>query len=575
MGALQRDRMMAKRLSIILLVGLLSLLLSVPALAAYYISIDVTESNGTDYDMLAMNVSMDVDYLVAHQFITADGTDVRVKNSQGTELPFMLADDKLMFALPVTASKTTGLEMTNDNSVLSSFPVITGHSGYVTITDHANLELSNNFELEWDGYVDTTVSGDLISKTDAFDVSSDGAGHIDATIYKQADIEQTQQSTSMIIHGAGGAYTRAAERVNNVAAAYTIKVSYYLQKVGNPTGTAYVRVRQVSDDSIVGTIGTVDVSTLGTNWYDFTGSIYNPIAQDLRFTFEYSGGDSSNYIVARYYSDVLSNAVNSRYDGSWSDYGTADTTIKIYYGPSASVTATVPSGEHTIKVAADGSTLKIYKDGVEEDSTTVIGTINNANNWVLGSDAIPYFNSYTHTTSDTLRITYEPDDIISGTTLPNEENPGTYDGTITWGSNPAGIAISTSGLKVEEEYYYTGGGTGGGGDIFEPEPAQLISGVDLDKLSHNPFAPLVNGIAEGSGGLLPAAIVWIGGAWFILIAAGTALIILMREHLVFAAAVSMGLAIAFYLMGIFDYWVLIVLGILLGASIVHERTPTW
>ena len=45
---------MKTRVAIVCLIVVLSLAVAVPAMAAYYISISVTESSGTDYDMLAM-----------------------------------------------------------------------------------------------------------------------------------------------------------------------------------------------------------------------------------------------------------------------------------------------------------------------------------------------------------------------------------------------------------------------------------------------------------------------------------------------------------------------------------------
>jgi len=568
---------MKKNLSIALLIFIMSLLLTDIVMAAYYIDIDVTEGNGTDYDMLAMNVPMDIDYLADNGFINEDGLDVRLQNSQGTDLLFMLADDKLIFASAIQGDKTTGLQMTTGNTPLNSFPVVVGDGGYATISDNANLELGSDFELIWEGYIDTTVSDDLISKTDSVNVSSDGAGHITATLYKPRDIEQTTVDTTMSLYN--GSNTRVGAVVENVPEDTIIKLSFYLIKsAGNPTGTAYARVRRESDDAIIGTAGSIDVSTLtgGWVWYDFTDTVSNPTKQDLRVCIEYNGGDGSNYISTRYDTDsLLDGTYRTYYDGSWHDAATDEGVFKLYYQPNISVTATVASGESEIKIVGDGSDLKIYEDGsLEDTSTSMRAAIDNANDWVLMSDAIPYMDSYAHTTSDTLRITYQPDDIISGTTLSNEDNPGTYDGTITWGANPAGISIATSGLGIEESYYYTGGETGTT-DIFEPEPAELAPGQDSDKLDRNPLKPGVEGFAEASNGAFTESLVWYGIAWFSIIAVGIALIILVREHLVFAAATAFGLSIFWYVSGVLDYWVLIIFGIFLGASLIHEKQPTW
>lgn len=565
---------MTKKLSIALLLAMAAIAIAVPVLAAYYIDINVTESNGTNYDMLAMNMTLDVDYLASHQFIDEDGLDVRVKTSMGDNVPFMLVDDRLLFVSDITASKTTNFQLTTGNTALSNFPIIAGHGGYVTITDTANLEPGGNFELEWDGYVDTDTAGNLINKTDSIVVASDGAGHITATITKQADIDHTDNDGYMSLYA--GSTTRAGERINSVLLGTIIQVSFKMSKTGSPTGTAYIRIRAVSDDSIIGTIGTIDVSTIaGTaTWYDFTGSVFNTATQDLRFSFEYSGGDVDNYIRVLYNSsNTLSSGVRTTYSGSWTDT-TGDTAIKVHYHAAPSVSAEVETGGHTIIVNGDGLELTIYIDDSEEDSDTIQAVVNTANNWVVGSDATPYFNYYKHTVSSSLKLRYEPDDIISGTTLLNEENPGTYDGTFTFGSNPAGIAITHSTLQLEESYYPTGASTNPT-DIITPEPAELISGVNLERLSHNPFSPLVEAIADSSDGKLTESLVWIGGAWFILIGVVIYLFIKLREHLMFAALAGCGLSIAFYVMGIFDYWIIIVFGIGAIAAIVHEKQPTW
>ena len=566
---------MKTRVAIACLIVVLSFAVAVPAMAAYYISISVTESNGTDYDMLAMNVTMDIDHLADNGFINEDGLDVRITNSQGGQLPFMLAEDKLMFASAIEGDKTTGLQMTTGNSPLDSTAIVVGNGGYATVSDAANLELGDDFEIEFlDAYIDTANDLDLIDKDDAFRIYTDDTGTVNAEIYgSSTSIEQTAQFGDRDLYS--GSRTRQAQRLDSFAKSRITQVSFSLRKQGSPTGTAYVRVRRVSDDGIVGTLGTLDVSTLTTSfaWKDFTTEVYNPTAQDLRFTVEYDGGSSFNRLEAQYDYDKCTGE-ESYYTGSWTDDATYDMTVKIYWVPVTTVATTISSGEYDISAWADTTDFGLDIDGSNVDSVALGGfsVPDNANDYVIAN--IPYYDSYTHTTSSALRITYQPDDIISGTTLVNETNPGTYDGTITWGSNPAGISISTSGLEIEDSYYYTGGETSTT-DIFEPEHAELVTGIDTDKLDHNPFQPGVEGFAEASNGAFTETLVWYGFAWFITIAVGIALIIFMREHLVFAASASFGLTIMFYVWGIFDYWVLIIFGIFFGASLIHERMPTW
>jgi len=543
-----------------------TLFTAIPALAAYSIDIDITESQGNSYQMLPVAVDMDIEYLADHGFISKDGTDVRVKDSTGRELPFMLTEDRLLVASPVGANRVTRAYLTTGNTPLDSFSVITGNGGNVTIADNAILELGNHFEVEFEGWVPS--SGTLINKGDVFAVSS-GSGYLNVSL-TALKYEVTSSPSYYDMYGG----RRHGERINNVPQGYIHNVSFLLKRFNSPTGTAYVRVRKVSDDSIVGTLGSIDVSTISTSatWYSFNEQVYNPTTQDLRICFEFNGGSVTDFIRVYYAgSDVVPNAVRTYYEsGSWTDSSSHDQTAIMYCGIVTLSTA-VEEKENKIKITCDGSSSKLYLNGVEKDSDIAVSVFDGSDNWVI---SMPYFNYYKHTTSGVLRITYRPDDIIQGTTLPNKLNPGTYDGTITWGTNPNGINIETSRLAPIETYEFIDT-EAGGEDIIAPEPARLISGVDLDRLERNPFHPLVKAISDASRGRLPADLVWILGAWFLTIAAFIGCFILMREHILIAGLVGEGVAILFYTMGIFDYWVLIIFGLGIIAGIVQERMPTW
>ncbi len=554
------------------LLGLLFVaLVAIPVLASYYANLTATEANGNDYDQLGMQFSLDVDYLADNGYITATGLDTRV-TSGGTTLPHMMVDDRVLFTSDLEAYGSVNLLFETGNTALSNFDIVVGNGGYVTVADHANLELGNNFEIEFDGYVDTGVAGDLISKTDSFDVTTDGAGHVTAAIYGRADISQTNSDGVDVMHGA--AVTIAGHRVDAVPSGYITGISFYLNKVGNPTGTAYIRVRTVSGDSILGTIGTLDASTLGVvqAWFDFTGSVFNPTTQDLRFTIEYSDGDAGNNVRVAFEAANSVDGLRTYYNAGWTDNAANDRSIKIYFDP-IEVTADVTSGEHTITVTGDGADFKIYEDSVEEDSATVVPVIDNANDWVLGSEVIPYF-TYTHTTSSIQRIEYAPDSIISGTTLPNEESPGTYDGAITFGSNPAGVTLALGGL-VSEEQLLPGGGAAEFPETQEiaGETGQPGYTAGLATLPTHPFYPLVSVINAQTG--IPIGIVWILGASFIL--AGLFVWMIGSHgmmHQMFIALAGGGWVAFCWHQGIYPFWVIFIYAVLTVAIVIGERSPT-
>ena len=165
-----------KRLLGVLVVVAFLMAIAVPVLAAYWAEITVTESNDTTYAQLALNQTLNVDYLAANGFITSTGLDTRLTAEDYTVLPHMLADDKVLWASPITGSTDTTFWFVTGESALTSFPVITGYDGYVTVTDNADLELGSVYAIVVQGYIDTSAGSDknIIRKDSAilFNVSA-------------------------------------------------------------------------------------------------------------------------------------------------------------------------------------------------------------------------------------------------------------------------------------------------------------------------------------------------------------------------------------------------------------------
>ncbi len=188
---------MRNRVLAILIGVLVVLLIVVPVLAAASATITILESSGSSYDMVGATASMDNVYLAAHGFISTTGLDVDINS-----LPFMLADDRTVVATPLAANGTVLLPYTTGNTLASAFHILTGRSGYITIPDAAALELANNFEIELDGYINTSSgsSKNLIYKGDAFvtyvsasgEITSDIIGDVDGNLLPEADGNYTQ-----------------------------------------------------------------------------------------------------------------------------------------------------------------------------------------------------------------------------------------------------------------------------------------------------------------------------------------------------------------------------------------------
>ncbi len=186
----------------ILIGGLITVLAAIPVLAAYYAYIDVTESLGSSYTNLAMDVSLNCSYLAANGYITANGTDTRVTNSNYNVLPHMLAEDRLLWVGNLSASSSSRFILYTGQPLIENFPVIAGYEGYVTIPDDDALEPGNVYAfgvvcyLESDSlviYKDGAVSlevagGDLVFSVDGgYSLTASGVSLGDVTIMVYCD----------------------------------------------------------------------------------------------------------------------------------------------------------------------------------------------------------------------------------------------------------------------------------------------------------------------------------------------------------------------------------------------------
>lgn len=162
------------------------LLLTQTALAAFTALIQVVNTSGTVFDMMAANVTTNIKFMADNGYFGGNqGLDTRVLLGTA-ERPHMLADDRLMFALPVPLASSQTLTFSTGSSNVALFPVIVGESGNITFADASNIELSDNFTYEFVGYVNTDngTLKNLINKEGVFRVfvSDTVSGNITAVI---------------------------------------------------------------------------------------------------------------------------------------------------------------------------------------------------------------------------------------------------------------------------------------------------------------------------------------------------------------------------------------------------------
>ena len=550
---------MKRRLLIILIFIVLTLV--IPLQAANTATITVTEANGTTYTMLPITALMSNAALASGSFITPSGRDVMVSSQ-----PRMLVTDKTMFATPIGPNTATPFYYTTGNTP-TDFAIIPGQGGYVTVADAAALELGNNFSIELDGY-----TGTQISKSGAFEMSHDGTNIL-------AGIPcESLTTTGAYGIGASG-FVRAGQKITNLPIGTIASASWYLSGAGSPVGTANIRLRKASDDSIIGTFGTQDVSLVGGGaWYTYSTPVTNTDIQDVYLTFEYNGPQTGFDYVFAYYTNpgLYSNGNGATYSaGAWTDNATHDATFKLalnYPG----VSAALAPGEHTIKVYADGTNLKLDVNGVNVDSEALGGAsvINNANNWIITPSS--YLNYYKHTSTGAERIYYQPNAIIVGTALPNLASGGAYPGVFTFGSNPAGLTTALGPLLSLGQVIPEATVAGSAALVPQVNPNIGPSGGNTGATFplFGLFNSLLTDYNAAAGTSITMAYVWRGVAVIFAFIFGTCVLIGTRQPLFGLFAYAIGYLVpTLWMGGILDWWVPIMY--IIGAVLLILLVAKW
>lgn len=148
----------------------------------YTTTIQVIESNSNSYSDLAITALVDNDYLADNGYIGAEGLDTRVSVG-GTATQHMVAEDRVNFIYDINADSTSNFAYSFGNDDLDNFYIIPGYDGYITVSDDADLELGDTFEIDQKGYIDTLSGSDknLVYKEDAFSVYISAHQEITAT----------------------------------------------------------------------------------------------------------------------------------------------------------------------------------------------------------------------------------------------------------------------------------------------------------------------------------------------------------------------------------------------------------
>lgn len=449
--------MIKKILTTILCVSLCMILAFEPVMASGVIGkFTITESNANGYTSQPVIATTGNTALIAAGKLTASGTDAQVTQN-GVPVKRLVRDTATNFiASSIAPSTNTYLQYTGGNSP-ENFAIIPADGGYITTLDNADLEPGDDFDITLtDIHVDTSsgsVDSDIFNKTDSLRCYVSAEGYLSAVITN--DITQSNTPSSLDVWS--GNVPKHGQRLNAFTGTIT-SVGFWMSDPAAVTGTAYCRIRKASDDSLLETMGSIDLSTIAgaATEYTFDDTTYTGTGIDIRVLLEFDGGDAVNHIHSYYANaDTITGTDTYYFGAAWTDTAGADKSIRI----SMDIVATkaCATGEHDLIISADTTNLSLSVDG--SATTTALGGVScpgNANDWIWLSDATLYVYRIQLTQGANDRIDYIPTTYILGTVMPNTEVPGSYEGAFTWGSNPAGVAaVFTAGELTVGTYAAT------------------------------------------------------------------------------------------------------------------------
>jgi len=245
----------------------------------------------------------------------------------------------------------------------------------------------------------------------------------------------------------------------------------------------------------------------------------------------------------------------------WGYFGFYDTDI-------ISVTGACASGEHDIRLDYNGANLDLFIDnmGVAVDTEAIVTTVpDNANDWIIGSNATPYIDSITFDIGGATALWYEPVTIILADTATDRSGSGNH-GDITWGANPAGIEITILGLVSSETF------TASGDDGSIPDPLPIPSAFNITATNTTGITTfwmydLVNRAAEHLGFSAQTMYVLIG----LIAATGVGFGALIGTGNMLGFAIGFGTTAGlFAASGVMPWWIIIII-----VSIAAMGIYTW
>ena len=140
--------------------------------AAYdeYIEVTIANNNTSSYDNLPIMIDINNSQLSDYGYILATGLDTNWATGASNAVYSLSNNKAFVFTSSILSNQQVVYNYQLGYSpAQTSYPVMTGYGGYLTVADAATLELGNDFEIELSGYIDTSSGSSkyLVNKSNS------------------------------------------------------------------------------------------------------------------------------------------------------------------------------------------------------------------------------------------------------------------------------------------------------------------------------------------------------------------------------------------------------------------------
>jgi len=275
---------------ILVSVGMLVLTMfnAMPVLAATFAwDIQLHETSNTTYTNTPFMSGFKVNEMIASGYMQSDGLDAVVTDG-GNALPTLVSDNAVWWVGDLASGTTKTFTLTTGNDPASSMPIIVGSNGYFRTPYNASLELSDGWELDISGYVDTSSGSDkyILYKDGEVTVQVTGDEEITATVNDGSD-------ESIVLTPIASGYYSITLILSSGTLTFTVGSTSDTTSVGTPSHNTNDWLWDENNampyiDSVAVQVASVSTSSIELNCAESQGSVFTNEANGT-YIFGYGG----------------------------------------------------------------------------------------------------------------------------------------------------------------------------------------------------------------------------------------------------------------------------------------------